>query len=145
MTVSSTNLVLFTLAIADRPLSISDIQFRCGLSYNTVKRAVFGNKQVIRHDEYPARFSVAKPEALSDDVIWARYDKPDEGWITWLNQIRPLLVSITAMPDDMSKDELLKKAGMFNSLGRSFLSLAKDMERLSDHDDWAHYLDWSDE
>lgn len=142
---SSSNLVLFTLAMADQPLSIADVSFRTGLSYNTVKKAVLDDERVKRVTGYPSKYSLDKPELFNTDIMSVKYDKPEEGWLTWLQQIRPLLVSITAMPDTLEQDELLKKAGMFKSLGRSFLSLGKDIERLADNDEWAHYLDWSDE
>lgn len=146
MTVSSNkNIVLFTLAMADQPLTISDIMFRCGVSYNTVKRVVYGNPMIRQEEGYPARFTASKPGSFDPDVIMIRYDKPDEGWLTWLDRIRPLLVTITAMSDTMDKAERDKKAQMFKSLGRSFLSLGKDIESLMDNDEWAHYLNWSDE
>lgn len=142
---NSKNIVLFTLAMADRPLTINDIMFRCGVSYNTVKRAVYGNPRIRQEEGYPATFTATKPDAFDPNVIMIKYDKPQEGWITWLDEIRPLLVSITALSDTMGKEEREKKANMFKSLGRSFLSLGKDIERLIDNDEWAHYLDWSDE
>jgi hypothetical protein len=127
--------------MSDKPLTISDIQFRCGLSYNTVKRTVFHNNQVKKLGGYPATFSVAKPEAMRDDIMWARYDRPDEGWITWLDRIRPLLVSITAMSGDMSAAEIAQKASMFASLGQSFLSLSKELETIGDKPDWVERLE----
>lgn len=142
---SSSNVVLFTLATSDRPLSIGDVAFRCGLSYNTVKKAVFGDSRITKHEGYPTLFSAELPEQMRTDIMSIRYDKPEEGWLTWLNEIRPLLVSITAMSEDMDKADREKKAQMFKSLGRSFLSLGKDIEALIDNDEWAHYLDWSDE
>lgn len=131
--------------MADQPLSISDIMFRCGVSYNTVKRVVYGNPRIKQEEGYPARFSTTKPDEFDPNVLMIKYDKPDEGWLTWLDEIRPLLVSITAMADTMDKAEREKKANMFKSLGRSFLSLGKDIEKLMDNEEWAHYLNWSDE
>ena len=116
--------------MADQPLSISDIMFRCGVSYNTVKRVVYGNPRIRQEEGYPATFTATKPDAFDPNVIMIKYDKPQEGWITWLDEIRPLLVSITALSDTMGKEEREKKANMFKSLGRSFLSLGKDSGRV---------------
>lgn len=145
MTNSSNNIVLFTLAMSDQPLSIADIAFRCGLSYNTVKKIVWEDERVQKEAGFPALYTVEKPELFDMSVMTVKYDKPEEGWLTWLNSIRPLLVSITAMSETMGKEELEKKASMFKSLGRSFLSLGKDLESLMDNDEWAHYLNWSED
>lgn len=120
-------LVLFTLAMSERPLSISDMQFRSGVSYNTVKRTLLGNALVEKHEGYPATFSLPKPEQLGTDVVVTHRTKPAEGWVNWLNEIRPLLVSITALSKEMTHDELDRKVDMFKSLGTSFLSLADDL------------------
>ena len=141
---SSANVVLFTLAMSDQPLSITDIAFRCGLTYNTVKKIVWSDDRVKKHEGYPALYSAEKPDQFNTEVMRVKYDKPEEGWLTWLDNIRPLLVTITAMSEGMSKEEREKKASMFKSLGRSFLSLGKDIEDLIDNDEWAHYLDWKD-
>ena len=142
------NLVLFTLAMADKPLTISDMQFRSGVSYNTVKRTVLGDPRVERHGGYPATFSLPGVDQLGDDVVVAYKTKPAEGWVTWLNEIRPLLVSITALSEDMSHDELARKVDMFKSLGTSFLSLADDLafhhESPTTGDEWFDYLNWAD-
>lgn len=142
---SSSNLVLFTLAMAERPLTIADIAFRCGLVYNTVKRVVLTDERISKNAGYPSTFEVAKPELLDNDTLFVKYDRPAEGWLTWLDSIRPLLVSVTALSDTMDKQELNRKVVMFKSLGRSFVSLSRDLDSLIDNDEWAHYLDWSDD
>ncbi len=136
------NLVLFTLATSDKPLTISDMQFRSGMSYNTVKRTVFADSRVVRHEGYPARFTMEMPPEFDTDRMVVDYDKPAEGWITWLNEVRPLLVSITAISKDMSFDELERKSLMFSSLGQSFTSLSKDVASAIDDDDTTVWDSW---
>jgi hypothetical protein len=133
------NLVLFTLATSDKPLTISDMQFRSGMSYNTVKRTVFADSRVVRHEGYPARFTMEMPPEFDTRRMVIQYDRPEEGWITWLNEIRPLLVSITAISKDMSLDEVERKSTMFASLGTSFSTLSKDLIDAVNHDDT---MDW---
>jgi hypothetical protein len=122
--------ILFTLAMADQPLSIDDVSFRCGVSYNTVKRTVADNPRVTREGKYPVMLSLAKPKQLKELIAfdYVNRERPDEGWVAWLEEIRPLLPSIAALPDGMSVQEKQRKINMFNTLGTSFLSLAKDME-----------------
>jgi hypothetical protein len=141
-------LVLFTLAMSERPLSISDIQFRSGVSYNTVKRTLLGNALVEKHEGYPATFSLPEPSQLGSGVVVAHRTRPEEGWVNWLNEIRPLLVSITALSKEMTHDELDRKVDMFKSLGTSFLSLADDLafhhESPMTGDEWFDYLNWTE-
>jgi hypothetical protein len=122
-------IVLFTLGLSDSPLSIDDIAFRTGFGYNTVKRVVFGDPLIKKIDGRPAKFHAEVPDPRSDDLFVVQYERPEQGWEEWLEEIRPLLPSIAAMPDEMSRQERERKAGMFKSLGASFLSLAKDMEK----------------
>jgi hypothetical protein len=138
------NLVLFALAMSDQPLTISDLQFRCGLSYNTVKRTVLNDSRVQKHDTYPKTFTMTKPEEFDTRLITVHRTKPEEGWATWLNEIRPLLISITSVSENMTHEELDRKVDMFRSLGTSFLSLADELawhHENPDHaDDWFTYF-----
>lgn len=142
-------LVLYTLSVTDTPLSITDLSFRTGLSYNTVKRVVFGNPRVKKVDGYPSTFTADKPNILDPTQVGIYHlEKPAEGWGTWLNQIRPLLVSITAISEDMTEEEIYKKATMIEYLGRSFLALSKDLvgfyEDPTTKHDWYHYFNWDE-
>lgn len=131
MTLSPTeNKILFTLAMAERPLSIDDVSFRCGVSYNTVKRTVADNPRVIRDGKYPVMLSLSKPAELKELIAfdYLNRERPEEGWDKWLEDIRPLLPSIAALSDTMSVQEKQRKINMFKTLGTSFLSLAKDLE-----------------
>jgi hypothetical protein len=119
-------IVLFTLDMADRPLSIDDVAFRTGLGYNTVKRVVLGDSRIEKIPGKPATYHAKLTDR--EDVLVVSYEKPEGDWQAWLDEIRPLLPSIVAMSDEMSKQERTRKIGMFKSLGASFLSLAKDME-----------------
>jgi len=121
-------IVLFTLGLSDTPLSIDDIAFRTGFGYNTVKRVVLGDKLIKKVDGWPAKFYAEVPEAMPDDLFIVEYERPEQGWEEWLEEIRPLLPSIVSLPDEMSNQERLRKLSMFKSLGASFLSLAKDLE-----------------
>ncbi len=125
-------IVLFTLGLSDSPLSIDDIAFRTGFGYNTVKRVVFGDPLIKKIDGRPARFHAEVPNPRSDDLFVVKYEQPEQGWEPWLEEIRPLLPSIVALPDEMSRQERERKVSMFKSLGASFLSLAKDMEKGKD-------------
>ena len=122
--------IMFTLAMSDSPLSIEDVAFRCGVSYNTVKRTISGNSKITRDGKYPVMLSLAKPQQLKDLIAfdYVNRERPEAGWEAWLEEIRPLLPSIAALPDKMSAEERKRKINMFNTLGTSFLSLAKDME-----------------
>ena len=130
MTNPTENKILFTLAMSDTPLSIEDVAFRCGVSYNTVKRTTAGNPKVTREGRYPVMLSVAKPQQLEHLIAfdYLNREQPEDGWEAWLEEIRPLLPSIAAMSDTMSDTEKRRKASMFKTLGTSFLSLAKDLE-----------------
>ena len=145
---SSQNLVLFALAMSDKPLTISDLQFRCGVSYNTVKRAVLNDPRVRKYDTYPKTFWVKKPEEFDTQIITVHKTKPEEGWANWLNEIRPHLISITSVSEDMTHAELDRKVDMFKALGTSFLSLADDLAYLHESptagDDWYHHFNWEE-
>jgi len=121
-------IVLFTLGLSDSPLSIDDIAFRTGFGYNTVKRVVFGDPLIKRVEGRPAKFHAEVPMLDTDGLFVVEYERPEQGWEAWLEEIRPLLPSIASLPDEMSNAERLRKLSMFRSLGTSFLSLAKDME-----------------
>lgn len=121
-------IVLFTLGLSDKPLSIDDIAFRTGFGYNTVKRVVFGDPLIRKQEGRPARFFADVPKANTDSLFVVEYEYPEQGWEAWLEEIRPLLPSIVALPVEMSTQEKQRKVAMFKSLGQSFLSLAKDME-----------------
>jgi hypothetical protein len=125
-------IVLFTLGLSDQPLSIDDIAFRTGFGYNTVKRVVFGDPLIKKIDGRPAKFHAQVPKADTEGLFVVEYEQPEQGWEPWLEEIRPLLPSIVALPDEMSRQERERKVGMFKSLGASFLSLAKDMEKESE-------------
>lgn len=120
--------VLTALAMADYPLSIPDIAFRTGLGYNTVKRVVFSDANVVKHGGRPAKYTVEQPSALDRSLLVVKYDRPEQGWGPWLEEIRPLLPTIASLPEGMTKVERTRKINMFESLGTSFLSLAKDLE-----------------
>jgi hypothetical protein len=119
-------IVLFTLDMAQMPLSIDDVAFRTGLGYNTVKRVVLGEPRIEKIPGKPAKYHAKLTDR--DDVLVVSYEKPEQGWEAWLEEIRPLLPSIASLPDEMSVQERKRKVSMFNTLGTSFLSLAKDME-----------------
>jgi hypothetical protein len=122
-------IVLFTLGLSDSPLSIDDIVFRTGFGYNTVKRVVFNDPRIRKVAGRPAKFHAQVPKADTDGLFVVEYEQPEQGWEKWLEEIRPLLPSIVAMSSKMSTQEKRRKITMFKSLGASFLSLAKDMEK----------------
>jgi hypothetical protein len=59
---SNEALVLFTLAIAETPLTINQIVTRSNKSYNTVKSVVLADERIAKVTEYPARYHLGKPE-----------------------------------------------------------------------------------
>lgn len=132
--------VLFTLAMAEVPLSIDDISFRTGLGYNTVKRVVFADPKVTAVAGRPTKYVVSMPAVIDPRLFVVEYDKPQEGWVEWLNAVRPFVVSLLAVDDSMEQSERDRKAKMFRSLATSFLSIANDLEDTLEEPDWFERL-----
>lgn len=128
--------VLFTLALAESPLSIPDLAKRTGRSYNTVKKVVATDVQVTVLPGKPARYYLAMPEQLKGDVIRVSDDRPQEGWVAWLGKVRPKLVELTALDRTQQLGEVNKQGMVLEALGVNFVSLGRDLQKYAMDPDW---------
>jgi predicted transcriptional regulator len=129
-------LVLFTLAIANTPLTIGDIAFRSGVSYNTVKKIVTEDDRVTAFGGYPALYHLAKPSELDEQVIRLQGDEPKEGWVDWVRKVAPKLSDFIRIDKSRLSDDVRKQGMVLEALGTNFILLGKKLQKHSGDPDW---------
>lgn len=130
------NLVLFTLAIANTPLTIGDIGFRCGVSYNTVKKIVTEDGRVTAFGGYPALYHLAKPSELDEQVIRLQGDEPKEGWVSWVKKVAPKLSEFIRIDKARLSEDVRKQGMVLEALGTNVILLGKKLQKHSEEPDW---------
>jgi hypothetical protein len=130
------NLVLFTLAIANTPLTIGDIGFRCGVSYNTVKKIVTEDGRVVAFGGYPALYHLAKPSELDEQVIRLHGDEPKEGWVAWVKKVAPKLSEFIRIDKTRLSEDVRKQGMVLEALGTNVILLGRKLQKHSEEPDW---------
>jgi hypothetical protein len=133
---SKKTLVLFTLAIANAPMTIGDIAFRSKVSYNTVKKIVAGDKRVTAVGSHPTHYYLAKPDVLDEQVIRLSGDTPREGWVIWTKKIAPKLMQFVRLDKTAISENVHKQGMVLEALGTNLIFLGREMQKHSDKPDW---------
>ena len=133
---SKETLVLFTLAIANSPLTIGDLAFRSGVSYNTVKKIVAADERVTHVGSHPTMFYMAKPDVLDEQVIRLSGDKPIEGWVKWFAKISPKLAQFVRVDRAASSEDVHKQGIVLEALGSNLILAGRELQKHSEQPDW---------
>lgn len=136
MNKSKDTLVLFTLAIANTPLNITNIAFRSGVSYNTVKKVVEQDTRVSKLAGYPTLYYFAKPDVLDEQVIRLHGDTPKEGWVRWVDKIAPKLSDFARLDKTRLSEDVRKQGMVLEALGTNLILLGRQLQAHSDKPDW---------
>jgi len=133
---SKENLVLFTLAIANTPLTLGDIAFRSGVSYNTVKKVLEADVRVSRIGAHPVLHYFAKPDVLGEQIIRLHGDTPKEGWVPWVKKISGKLLEFVRLDKTRLSDDVRKQGLVLEALGTNLILLGRALQEHSDKPDW---------
>lgn len=133
---SKETLVLFTLAIANGPMTIGDIAFRSKVSYNTVKKIVSSDERVTAVGSHPTHYYLAKPDVLDEQVIRLSGDAPREGWVAWIAKVTPKLTQFVRIDRTALSDNVHKQGMVLEALGTNFILLGREMQKHSDKPEW---------
>lgn len=129
-------IVLFTLAIANAPLTIGNLAFRAGVSYNTAKKIVEADERVTSVGKHPTTYYMAKPDVLDEQVIRLSGDKPIEGWVAWFEKIAPKLAQFVRIDRTASSDDVHKQGIVLEALGTNLIIAGRELQEHHDKPDW---------
>ena len=138
-------LVLFTLAIANAPLTLSELAFRTGKSYNTVKKIVEADERVTLLEGHPTRYYMAVPEAMEQNVIRFEYDTPKGGWVDWIRKVTPKMPVLLTLDKTALSDDVYKQAVVVEALGINLVQFARKLRENYDKPDWFTLLGGSED
>jgi predicted transcriptional regulator len=130
------NLVLFTLAVANAGLTVGDLAFRTGKSYNTVKKILEADERVMTDDGYPTRYYMKIPAELEQNVIRFEYDTPKDGWVSWLHRVMPKISRLLRLDKTAKTDDIYKQAVVVEALAINLVQFARELKEHSDKPDW---------
>jgi hypothetical protein len=133
---SNENTVLFTLAIANTPMTLSQLAFRSGVSYNTVKKVLNADPRVTNVGKHPTMYYLAKPDVLDEQVVRLSSDTPKEGWVGWLAKVSPKLAEFVRIDKTRLSDEVRKQGMVLEALGINFILAGKQLQQHADKPDW---------
>lgn len=133
---SQKTLVLFTLAVANTPLTVGELAFRCGKSYNTVKKILTGDDRVMVFEGHPTRYSFDTPDVLNEQVIRFEFDAPEEGWVSWVRKVAPRLSQLVTLDKSALSDDVYKQAVVVEALGINLVQFARQLRDNKDKPDW---------
>jgi hypothetical protein len=128
--------VLFTLAIANAPLTISELSFRSGKSYNTVKSVVASDERVSALGDRPVRYYFPPPEELDADVVRLQNNIPKDGWVAWIEKIAPKMSTLVGVDRQRQSDDLHKQGIVLEALGINLIQFARELKENADKPDW---------
>jgi hypothetical protein len=129
-------LVLFTLAIANTPMTIGDIAFRSKVSYNTIKKIVDADERVTKVGKHPTMYYMAKPDVLDEQVIRLSGDTPKEGWVKWVAKVSPKLAQFVRIERTIDSDTVHKQGMVLEALGTNLILLGRQLREHADKPDW---------
>lgn len=128
--------VLFALAMSQAPLSLQELAVRTSKSYNTVKKIVEPDERVQKLEGRPVRYYLAMPDELNKDVVSIDRSKPKEGWVTWMQKIRPKLSRLTELNKELSLDAVKSQGKVIEAIGSQLILLGRELQEKSEYPDW---------
>jgi predicted transcriptional regulator len=129
-------LVLFTLAIANAPMTITDIAFRSKVSYNTIKKIVDADERVSKIGKHPTLYYMAKPDVLDEQVIRLHGDTPKEGWVEWVAKVSPKLAQFVRIERTVDSETVHKQGMVLEALGTNLILLGRQLQEHAEKPDW---------
>jgi predicted transcriptional regulator len=129
-------LVLFTLAIANAPMTIADIAFRSKVSYNTIKKIVDADERVTKVGKHPTLYYMAKPDVLDEQVIRLHGDTPKEGWVEWVAKVSPKLAQFVRIERAVDSETVHKQGMVLEALGTNLILLGRQLQEHAEKPDW---------
>lgn len=128
--------VLFTLAIANTPLSVPELAFRCNKSYNTIKKIISSDDRVIPVGKNPTRYMFATPEMFSEEIVRLHGDTPKEGWVAWIEKIHNKVAELIKVDKTRAPNDVLKQAIVVEALAVNLIMFARELKQHADKPDW---------
>ena len=128
--------MLFTLAIANAPMTIGDIAFRSKVSYNTIKKIVDADERVTKVGKHPTMYYMAKPDVLDEQVIRLSGDTPREGWVEWVAKVSPKLAQFVRIDRASDSDTVHKQGMVLEALGTNLILLGRQLQEHAEKPDW---------
>jgi hypothetical protein len=129
-------LVLFTLAIANTPLTLSNIAFRSGVSYNTVKKVLDNDDRVGKVGAHPVMYYYVKPDVLDEQIVRLHGDTPKDGWVRWVEKIAPKLPEFARLDKTRLSEDVKKQGMVLEALGTNLILLGRELQSHADKPDW---------
>jgi predicted transcriptional regulator len=133
---SKETLVLFTLAIANAPMTIGDIAFRSKVSYNTIKKIVDADERVTKVGKHPTMYYMAKPDVLDEQVIRLSGDTPREGWVEWVAKVSPKLAQFVRIDKTALSENVHKQGMVLEALGTNLIFMGRQLQEHSEKPEW---------
>ena len=140
MKANNDTLVLFTLAIANEPLTIRELAFRVCKSYNTVKSVVTSDARVQPANSRPQRYFFPLPESLGTDVVRLQNNMPKDGWVSWINNVSPKVPELVRVDKTQSSSDLHKQSIVVEALGVNLIQFARELQNNKNKPDWYELL-----
>ena len=133
---SNEDVVLFTLAIANTPLTLGDLAFRAGVSYNTAKKIIDADERVTKMGKHPTMYYLATPDVLDEQVVRLSGDTPKEGWVGWLAKVSPKLTEFVKIDKSRLSDDVRKQGLVLEALGMNLILAGRQLQQHADKPDW---------
>lgn len=130
------DVVLFTLAIANAPLTVGELAFRSGKSYNTVKKILETDARVVKTGSYPNTYYMKMPSILNQTVIRFEHDEPPMGWVKWLKKVDKVIRSLIAIDKTAQPDDLYKQAVVIEAMAINLIQFARQLKDNASKPDW---------
>ena len=128
--------MLFTLAIANAPMTIGDIAFRSKVSYNTIKKIVDADERVTKVGKHPTRYYMATPDVLDEQVIRLSGDEPREGWVEWVAKVSPKLAQFVRLDKSALSEDVRKQGMVLEALGTNLIFMGRKLQKHSEKPEW---------
>ena len=128
--------MLFTLAIANAPMTIGDIAFRSKVSYNTIKKIVDADERVTKVGKHPTMYYMAKPNVLDEQVIRLSGDEPREGWVEWVAKVSPKLAQFVRLDKSALSEDVRKQGMVLEALGTNLIFMGRKLQKHSEKPEW---------
>jgi hypothetical protein len=129
-------LVLFTLAIANAPMTISDVAFRSKVSYNTIKKIVDADERVSKIGKHPTMYYMGKPDVLDEQVIRLHGDTPREGWVEWVAKVSSKLAQFVRVDKTALSEDVRKQGLVLEALGTNLILFGRQLQEHAEKPDW---------
>jgi len=133
---SNNTIVLFALAISNKPLTVNELATRSGKSYNTVKRVLRADDRVKTLGDRPVRYYFPAPEELDADVVRLANDTPPNGWVSWISKVSPKIPELLAIDKKRDSKDIHKQALVVEALGINLIQFGRELKQHHDKPDW---------